>query len=243
VEALTDESLKVDQVYVATDVVRSTARQIESLAASRGVAVHYVGRDRVTRISGTGKQHQGVAADIVAPNRNSLEGWLAELGPSAPAVCAVLDGITTPANVGMIIRSAVGAGLDGVIVPTRGVADLGPLVIKASAGTAFCAPLLRVRTAVEAAQFLVDARFDLVALDARGDTGLWDADLGPRTAFVLGGEHAGLSDEVKALVTRSVRVPLADGVESLNVAAAAAIVFFDARRRGALSTHSADQKP
>lgn len=231
IDALTDESLTVDQVYVATDVIKATARQIESLASSRGVAVHYVGRDRVTRISGTGKQHQGVAADVVAPNRNSLEGWLGELGASAPAVCVVLDRITTPANVGMIIRSAVGAGLDGIIVPTRGVADLGPMVIKASAGTAFCAPLLRVRTAVEATQLLADARFDLVALNARGDTELWDADLGPRTAFVLGGEHAGLSDEVNRMVTRSVRIPLADGVESLNVAAAAAIVFFEARRR------------
>ena len=231
IEALTDDSLTVDQVYVATDVVKATARQIASLASSRGVAVHYVGRDRVTRISGTGKPHQGVAADVVAPNRRSLEGWLAELGASAPAVCVVLDGITTPANVGMIIRSAVGAGLDGIIVPSRGVADLGPMVIKASAGTAFHAPLLRVRTAVEAAQLLVDARFDLVALNPRGDTELWDADLGPRTAFVLGGEHAGLSDEVSGLVTRSVCVPLADGVESLNVAAAAAIVFFEARRR------------
>jgi 23S rRNA (guanosine2251-2'-O)-methyltransferase len=234
IEALTDQSLTVAQVYVATDIDKATARQIGSLASSRGVAVHHVGRDRVTRISGTGKQHQGVAADVVAPNRNSLEGWLAGLPPAAPAVCVVLDSITTPANVGMIIRSAVGAGLDGVVVPTRGVADLGPMVIKASAGTAFQAPLLRVLTSAEAAQLLLDARFDLVALDAQGDTDLWEAELGPRTAFFLGGEHAGLSEEVGHMVTRSVRVPLADGVESLNVAAAAAIVFFEARRRGAL---------
>jgi 23S rRNA (guanosine2251-2'-O)-methyltransferase len=152
----------------------------------------------------------------------------------APSVtCAVLDGITTPANVGMIIRSAVAGGVDGVIVPTKGVADLGPLTIKASAGLAFRAPLVRVRTAAEAAQTLTDNGFSLVELDSQGEVDLWDAQFADRTALVLGSETAGLSDDVKPLITTSVRIPMADGVESLNVSAAAAVVFFELRRRQA----------
>jgi 23S rRNA (guanosine2251-2'-O)-methyltransferase len=230
-EALADRGLEVAQVFVATDVSGPIRRQVEEMAVARGVAVQRVDRDRVTRVSGTGKQHQGVAADVVAPNKRSLQDWLQRLAPGVTASCVLLDGVTTPANVGMIIRSAVGAGLDGIVVPSRGVADLGPLVIKASAGLAFRAPLLRVRTAPDAAEALIASGFDLVALRADAPADLWQADFGPRRAFVLGGESAGVSPEVMERVTHSVRIPMADGVESLNVSAAAAIVFFEVRRR------------
>ena len=230
-EALADDGLTVAQVFVATDAARPLSREIHERAAARGITVQRVGRDRVTRLSGTGKQHQGVAADVATPNRRGLEDWLAALPDAMPATCVLLDAITTPANVGMIIRSAVGAGMDGIVVPSRGVADLGPLVIKASAGLAFRAPLLRVRTAGEAAQQLRQAGFDLVALEATGATDIWGLDLHPRTAFVLGGEHAGISDEVATWVSQTARIPMAEGVESLNVAAAAAIVCFEVRRR------------
>ncbi len=231
-EALADHSLTVSQVFVASDVVRSVRREIEGAAEVRQVSVQVVNRDKVTRISGTGKQHQGIAADVEAPNKRSLTDWLEQREESAPAKCVLLDGVTTPANVGMIVRSAVAAGLDGIIVPTRGVADLGPLVIKASAGLAFRAPLLRIRTALEAAQLLKAHGFELLALDQDGQVDLWEAELEPRTALVVGGEHAGVSEEVEPLLTRTARIPMADGVESLNVSAAAAVAFFELRRRG-----------
>jgi 23S rRNA (guanosine2251-2'-O)-methyltransferase len=155
----------------------------------------------------------------------------------------LLDGITTPANVGMIIRSAVAGGIDGVVVPTRGVADLGPLTIKASAGLAFRAPLVRVRTAAEAAQSLYDNGFSLMELDSDGEVDLWDAEFSSRTALVLGSEHGGLSEDVKPFVSTSVRIPMADGVESLNVAAAAAVVFFEIRRRQAIKESGALPSP
>jgi 23S rRNA (guanosine2251-2'-O)-methyltransferase len=230
-EVLNDLSLTVDRVFVAMDIAGTMARQITALAEARGVEVQRVPRERVTRISGTGKQHQGLAADVVAPKRRSLPDWVADMAGRGVVTCLLLDNITTPANVGMIIRSATGAGLDGIVIPSRGVADLGSLVIKASAGVAFRAPLLRVRTAVDAAEQLVAAGFDLVALDAEGATDLWRMELGPRTAFVLGGEHAGVSEEVMQLVSRTVRIPMAEGVESLNVSAAAAVLSFELRRR------------
>jgi 23S rRNA (guanosine2251-2'-O)-methyltransferase len=229
-EALSDKSVPVSQVFVATDMTKAAAKEIEAGAAARGVVVRRVRRDKVTRVSGTGRQHQGVAADILAPNQESLSSWIESLPPDLPISCVLLDGVTTPANVGMIVRSAVAAGLQGIVVPTFGVAQLGPLVIKASAGVALRAPLLRIRTALEAAQMLMDADFDLVALDADGATDLWQMDFAPRTAMILGGEHAGISEEVKSMAARTVRIPCAPGVESLNVAAAAAVAFFELRR-------------
>jgi 23S rRNA (guanosine2251-2'-O)-methyltransferase len=143
----------------------------------------------------------------------------------------VLDGITTPANVGMILRSAPAAGIDGIVVPRRGVASLDPLVVKASAGVAFRAPILKAFTALEAVTALRDRGFQVVGLDAGGDDDLFTAHLPEPVAFVLGSETAGLGPEVASLVDSWVSIPMAGDVESLNVSAAAAVVCFELVRR------------
>ena len=148
----------------------------------------------------------------------------------------VLDGIHNPANVGMIIRSAAAAGLDGIVVPRRGTADLGPLVLKASAGVAFRAPLLRCETAAGAVEHLAAARFALVGLDPRlGAASLFDAALPERAAYVVGNEATGVSAPVAAQIDTWLRIPLSGGVDSLNVATAATLVAFEVARRRRVS--------
>jgi 23S rRNA (guanosine2251-2'-O)-methyltransferase len=143
----------------------------------------------------------------------------------------LLDGVTVPANVGMIVRAATASGIGGIIVPTAGVADIGPLVVKASAGTAFRAPLVRARSAREAAELLSGSGFELVSLEARGGEPLWTTRVGPRTVFVIGGESGGVSPEVRQLVRAQITIPMSAGVESLNVASAASVLCFELARR------------
>jgi 23S rRNA (guanosine2251-2'-O)-methyltransferase len=131
----------------------------------------------------------------------------------------------------MIIRSATAAGIDGIVVPRRGVASIDPLVVKASAGVAFRAPILKTFTAAEAVAALKHGGFHVVGLDARGDDDLFTAHLPEPVAFVLGSETAGLGPDVADLVDTWVSIPMAGGVESLNVAAAAAVVCFELVRR------------
>jgi 23S rRNA (guanosine2251-2'-O)-methyltransferase len=130
----------------------------------------------------------------------------------------------------MVIRSALAAGLDGVVISRRGTADLGPLLIKASAGTAFRAPLLRCASAAEGAALLLEGRFTLVGLAARPDDAesLFDAVLSERAAYVLGNEAEGISPAVGALIERWLGFPLGEDVESL--AMAATLVAYEVRR-------------
>lgn len=153
----------------------------------------------------------------------------------------MLDGVHNPANVGMIIRSATAAGLDGIVVPHRGTAELGPLVLKASAGIALRATLLRCDTSTDAVGALLDARFQIVGLSSAGQgaPGLGDvaalagAALPVRAAYIVGNERNGISPAVAAAVEHWVTVPLANGVDSLNVACAATLLAFEvARRKG-----------
>jgi len=229
-EALTDPELVVDKVLLAETARGPHVGEIRSAARHRGVSVQLVAADRVKKIAGNGKQDQGVCADVVAPRMLPLDLALAQ-GLTGPVL--VLDGITTPANVGMILRTATAAGFTGIVVPRRGVASIDPLVVKASAGVAFRAPILKTATAVEAVEALRRNGHRIAGLDAAGPADLFQADLPQDTAYVMGGETSGLSPDVRRLVDTWVSIPMAGGVESLNVSAAAAVVCFDVvRRRG-----------
>jgi 23S rRNA (guanosine2251-2'-O)-methyltransferase len=227
-EALADRRLDVDKVILADNARGPAAREIIDAAGARSVRVERASAHRVKVLAGNGKQDQGVLADVVAPRMRRLDDALAG---GRPASVLVLDGITTPANVGMILRTATAAGIEGIVVPRRGVAGIDPLVVKASAGVAFHAPVLRCYTAEEACRALRDAGYPLYALDGGARHSLFAVDLPRRAAFVLGGETAGVSDEVRKHVTGLLSIPMAGGVESLNVASAAAVLCFELVRR------------
>jgi 23S rRNA (guanosine2251-2'-O)-methyltransferase len=227
-EALADERLRVDKVLLADGARGPHVGDIVAAARRRGVAIQRVSAQRVKKLAGNGKQDQGVCADVVAPRMRVLERALEE-GLGGPVL--VLDGITTPANVGMILRTATAAGFGGIVVPRRGVASLDPLVVKASAGVAFVAPVLKAATAEDAVRALRDKGFRVVGLDAAARGTVFDTELPRDTAYVLGGETAGVGREVARLVDTWLAIPMAQGIESLNVSAAAAVVCFEVVRR------------
>ncbi len=229
-EALADRRLDVDKVVLAENARGDAAREIIDAAATRSVRVERASAHRVKVLAGNGKQDQGVLADVVAPRMRRLVDALAG---QPPARVLVLDGITTPANVGMILRTATAAGIEGIVVPRRGVASIDPLVVKASAGVAFHAPVLRCYTAEEAAEALRAAGYPLYALDGSARQSLFEAEFPQRAAYVLGGETSGVSETVRRQVTGLVSIPMSGGVESLNVASAAAVLCFELVRRHA----------
>ena len=172
-----------------------------------------------------------MVADVVAPGLADLDSWLATVvdGEARTVDVVVLDGVTNPANVGMVLRVATAAGM-AVALPRRGSPDLGPLVVKASAGIAFRARVLRCATAADGCRSLAGAGWSLVALDAAAATTIWDP-FPARVALVFGGETHGISPEVAALVADRRSIPLQGGVESLNVATATAIAAFELCRQ------------
>jgi 23S rRNA (guanosine2251-2'-O)-methyltransferase len=228
-EALDDPGLRVDKVILADTARGEGAAEIQRAARKAGVQVQRASAHRVKVLAGNGKQDQGVLADVVAPRMRPLSAALSSA--PLPTRVLILDGITTPANVGMILRTATAAGIGGVVVPRRGVAALDPLVVKASAGVAFRAPVLRCATAAEAAGMLSDTGYRLYGLSASGGEQVFEAELPERAAFVLGGETAGVSEEVAELLTGWLSIPMPGEVESLNVSAAAAVLCFELVRR------------
>jgi 23S rRNA (guanosine2251-2'-O)-methyltransferase len=230
-EALSDDALTIDKVLLARKARGPTVDALLRVAEARGVQVRRVEGAQVTRLSRNKSQDQGVVADVQATRMGALASALPRL--PARAGVLLLDGLTTPGNVGMVLRTATAAGLDGIVLPRRGCPEVSPMVIKASAGVAFRAPILRCASASEGARALVGAGFTLIGLRGAPAEPLFTAALPARAAFVVGNETSGLSDAVAQHVTRWMGIPMASGVESLNAAVASALVAYEWTRRGA----------
>ena len=231
-EALENDSVDVAKVLISRSAKGDGIGDIIHAAEVRKIAVERVNEHHITAVAGSSRHHQGVVVDVVAPRMGSLSAFLEtrRRGREFATQLVLLDQVHNPANVGMILRSVVAADLDGVIVPDAGTASIGPVVIKASAGVAFKAPILRVATTADALAELEAERFEVVALDTGGED-LFTADLPDRVVYVLGNETDGVSEQAAAAVTRTVSLPLANGVESLNVAATASILAYELVRR------------
>lgn len=222
-EALLDEGVAVTKVMLARTARGDSVDEIVAAARQRGVALQRVAPEKVTRVSGNGRHDQGVVADVEAPGLRELDDEI----PAGRLALVVLDGVTNPANVGMVLRTATAAGLDGVVLPRAGSPDLGPLVVKASAGVAFRSTVLQASTARDAVARLRTAGLEIIGLRGHSAQSLFEASLPDRAAFVLGNE----TDGVTVAVDRWVSIPMANGVESLNVAVAAALVSYEIARR------------
>lgn len=225
-EALANPALEIAQLHLAdSNRPGGIIAQIIAQAESRNIPIQYHEKQALSRISKNGRQDQGVALDINCPHFGSINSLLSGDRSTQHRFLA-LDGITNPQNVGMIIRSAVAAGLDGLLYPKKGVAALGPLVIKASAGTVFRAPLIWCDALVPALQALKTRGYAIATLEAAASQSLFSYQAPERTVFVLGGETSGVGNAVSQLADQRLAIPMNNEVESLNVAVTAALVAF-----------------
>lgn len=225
-EALQSPGVRCERLHLAEhNRPAAILDQIRQLAVSHGAELREHGRAELARISRNGREDQGVAADVRWPGYRQLADAL-PLPATAGNVLLAADGITNPQNLGMLIRSAAASGCAGVLLPRQGGCDIGPLVIKASAGALFRASLLRCETLPAALAALREGGWRICVLDAGARSSLFAQDAGAARVFVLGGESQGVGRDVRALADETVAIPLANGVESLNVAVTAALVAF-----------------
>ncbi|MBT8138628.1 MAG: RNA methyltransferase [Gammaproteobacteria bacterium] len=226
-EALQDKQLDIRRVHLAdSNRQGGIIDSIIELSTRRDIPIARHERKALSRISRNAKQDQGVAADLALP---SLQ-WLDEIDKAkatAPNARFLLcDGISNPQNLGMIIRSVAAAGISGLIVPQQGNASISPLVIKASAGAVFRCPLYISPDIDSAVSCLHELGIALYTLSADAGLSIKKQQINGAAAFVLGNETEGPGAVAKKASSASFFIPMANGVESLNVAVTAALVAF-----------------
>ncbi|MBP7149403.1 MAG: RNA methyltransferase [Acidobacteria bacterium] len=173
--------------------------------------------------------HQGAMAVARVPAAADWSQVIDEF-PS-PHLVVALDGIQLPENVGTIVRSAAAFGAHAVLHDGRCASPYQRRAVRSSMGAVFSIPVIAVPDLAPALARLHERRATrLVVADAHAEVELPIAQLGGDVAIVLGHEDSGASPGVRALQVERVAIPMVPGVDSLNVASAAAIFLHEARR-------------
>jgi RNA methyltransferase, TrmH family len=207
--------------HVREMFVTSDHDRLAELARSNGVHVTVVD-GRVARALSDTQHPQGAFAVVDIPQYE-----LSTVLPAVPRLVVVLAGVADPGNAGAVIRTAAAAGADAVIVSSGSVHPYGGKCVRASAGALFHVPVVSGIDPVAAVSALRTAGTQVLATSLAG-ADLFDIEptLEHPTTWLFGNEAHGLDQAAIAAADHQVRVPMAGSVESLNLAAAAAICLY-----------------
>jgi 23S rRNA (guanosine2251-2'-O)-methyltransferase len=218
----------LERIVIARGRHGDRVEVVVQLARSKSVPVRFEDRVQLDRLTGT-REHQGIAALAAAKPALELEDLLAAKTPQGLLV--FLDGIEDPHNLGAIVRTALAAGANGVVIPERRAAGLTDTVERASAGALAHLPVARVKNLVRAMEEMKEAGYWLIGLDERAEKKYTDADFSGQVGIVLGGEGEGLHELTRKRCDFLVSIPTTGPVRSLNVSVAAGVVLFEVVRQ------------
>lgn len=220
----------IERVFLQKDLKNELTQELVELLRGTMVTVSRVPVEKLNRL--TRKNHQGVVAfvspvDFVTLHNivaNSYENGLAPL-------VLILDRVTDVRNFGAICRSAECAGVNGVVIPTKGGAMINSDAVKTSAGALSHLSICKEDSLNHAVKYLKDSGFQVVACTEKTDKLIYDADLSIPTAIIMGSEEDGISDELLEAADEKLKIPIAGQIESLNVSVAAGVIMFESMRQ------------
>ncbi|XQU74160.1 23S rRNA (guanosine(2251)-2'-O)-methyltransferase RlmB [Cupriavidus sp. H18C2] len=229
---LRQNAQSVSDIYIEANRKDRRMQDFIRLAESLGVTLHPVDADRLRGMAGTDR-HQGVVAradDI------SLALNLDELldGIEGTPLLLVLDGVTDPHNLGACLRVADGAGAHAVIAPKDRSVGLNATVAKVASGAAETVPYITVTNLARTLRELQERGVWVIGTADGTEKALYDVDLKGPTAIVMGAEGEGMRRLTRETCDDLVAIPMAGGVESLNVSVASGVCLYEAvrQRRG-----------
>ncbi|MET1160943.1 MAG: TrmH family RNA methyltransferase [Pseudoxanthomonas sp.] len=173
--------------------------------------------------------HEGVVADVLRVEPQSLQEWLQSL-PGGPVLALWLDGVGNPHNFGAILRSAAHFGVSAILQSRESTLAVSGAAARVAEGGAEQVPLVRMQDRTEAIAQLRDAGFQLAATVVRGGKDLFATPLPQRLIYVMGAEGEGMEDALAQSCDLQLSIPGTGAVESLNVAAATAVFLAQWRR-------------
>jgi TrmH family RNA methyltransferase len=220
-----DAGLRVVEAWVSPETIRSQAAHTALVTVNAsGADIIETSAELLARLS-YGERDEGIVAIVAQPSTE-----LAGLDLPAEPLIAVLERVEKPGNLGAVLRSADGAGVNAVIVADPVSDPWNPNAIRASLGTIFSTPLA-VAAAPDTLEFLRERGLDIVAARVDAELDYDQADMRGAVAVVLGSENAGLSETWAGDGITSVRIPMLGRADSLNISASAAILLYEARRQ------------
>jgi len=228
------KSAPASVVELYADAARRDARMRQFIERARAANVRVIETDgaRLAALCGTAG-HQGVAARVQPlEGGRTLDELLDDLADARqPPLLLALDGVTDPHNLGACLRVADGAGAHAVIAPKDRAAGINATVAKVASGAAETVPYFMVTNLARTLGGLKERGIQVIGADGAAEGTLYQADLRPPSALVLGAEGPGMRQLTRKTCDRLVRIPMLGAVESLNVSVASGVCLYEARRQ------------
>lgn len=218
---------EIDKILVKRDLQSDLSKQLFAALKGHFINVQRVPVERINRF--TTKNHQGVIAFISSITYQQTEQvvpFLFEEGKTPLMV--MLDGITDVRNFGAIARTCECAGVDAIIIASKGSVTVNADAVKTSAGALLSLPVCKEQNLTETVKFLKNSGYHILAATEKGDKLYSEADFTTPTCIIMGAEDTGVAYERLALCDELVKIPMFGKIESLNVSVASGIMIYEA---------------
>lgn len=232
-EALLSGKREINKILISKNIHNdSKIDRIKELAGKKGIVFQFCTKEKFSQYAEF--NHQGVIAFVSPIKYADLDEFLDK--PHTNSSLVILDGIEDPHNFGAIIRSCVCAGVDAIIIPSRRNAQVNSVVEKTSAGAVNHIPIIKVNSLANAVQKLKTSDWWIIATDASAKDNYYNISYTDMNfALIMGAEHAGVSKSLLKLSDFTVKIPMENDFNSLNVSNAACVIIFEALRQKTLA--------
>lgn len=227
IEALS-EKIPVNKVYIADGKRDKRVDVVIRLCKENGVVFQMVPQQTISRKAGN--DHQGIFAEVSPIRFYELDEIVNSI---QTGLILILDSINDTGNLGAIIRSAVAANVDAVVISQRNTAPINETVLKTSSGALLKARIVISKNLSRDFEFLKQHNFWIVGsvMNAERSIPYYDFDFTVNTAIVMGNENKGVSPLLQKNSDQSIYIPQSKRIDSLNVSAASAVLLFEALRQ------------
>ncbi|MFK7900886.1 MAG: 23S rRNA (guanosine(2251)-2'-O)-methyltransferase RlmB [Cyclobacteriaceae bacterium] len=228
-EALCAEK-EIDKLFIAKGNSSDAMRGIVREARQKNIPYLIVPPEKLDRI--TRKNHQGVICFYSAISFASLDNVVMncfEQGENP--LLLMLDGVTDVRNFGAIARTAECVGVNAIVIPFKGGAQVGPDALKTSSGALLHIPVCRVKSLEATLEFLQSSGIQVVTCTEKAKAPIYEADFSQPTVVVMGSEEKGIQPEVRAKADQELLIPMKGKINSLNVSVATSVILYEALRQ------------
>ena len=223
-----------DKLFIQKNLSGDLATELLGIAKEYKVVVTKVPAEKLDRL--TRKNHQGVVGFISPITFGNIDQIIdACYARGKDPLILMLDRITDVRNFGAIVRTAEASGVDAIVVPNRGAAQISGDAMKTSAGALSLVPVCRTNNTVALLTSMKHMGLQLIACTEKTEDTIYQASYTGPTTIILGSEESGIAQEILAIVDARAKIPMFGKIDSLNVSTSAGIILYEAiRQRTAL---------
>ena len=222
--------VEIEKLLILRGSKSEPMKEAVKIAKSLGIPITEVPKEKLERT--TKKNHQGMICFISSVKYYDLDGVINDCYSKAKdPFILILDSVTDVRNLGAIARTAECAGIDAIVVPKRGAAQITSDAMKTSSGALNFIKICRVERLSKAVKYLRDSGLKIIGATEKSHSSLYENTFDGPIGIVMGSEETGISEDVMRLCNERTSIPLLGKVGSLNVSTAAGIVIYEALRQ------------